>query len=266
MSTPKGYNDFERLEISRDGKVLLIEISGRTSMNLVDGVMHRELSEVWSQVRLDRVAEVVVLTGRGSRAFSAGGEMAWFASMDAEEKDVAIAEGRRIVIDMLEVPQPIIAAINGPAFGLGATVALMSDIVLAADHAVIADPHVVLGMVAGDGGGVIWPWLVGVSRAKEYLLTGDHVDAETALRIGLVNRVIAAGDLREYASELAARIASHSRMAVQGTKSAINAVLRDTANSVLETSLAVERRTLDSTEHAAAVNEFLSAQRRRQGA
>jgi enoyl-CoA hydratase len=137
MSTPKGYDDFERLEITRDGKVLLIEISGRTSMNLVDGVMHRELSEVWSQVRLDRVAEVVVLTGRGSRAFSAGGEMAWFASMDAEEKDVAIAEGRRIVIDMLEVPQPIIAAINGPAFGLGATVALMSDIVLAADHAVM---------------------------------------------------------------------------------------------------------------------------------
>jgi enoyl-CoA hydratase len=82
----------------------------------------------------------------------------------------------------------------------------------------------------------------------------------------LVNRVIAAGDLREHASELAARIASHARMAVQGTKSAINAVLRDTANSVLETSLAVERRTLDSTEHGAAVNEFLSAQRRRQGA
>jgi enoyl-CoA hydratase len=228
--------------------------------------MHRELSEVWSQIRVDRATEAVVLTGHGSRAFSAGGEMAWFAGMSAEEKDVAVAEGRRIVIDMLEVPQPIVAAINGPAFGLGATVALMSDIVLAADHASIADPHVVLGMVAGDGGAVIWPWLVGISRAKEYLLTGDPVDATTALQIGLVNRVIAADELRAGAMELAARIASHSRIAVQGTKSAINGVLRDTANAVLETSLAVERRSLDSAEHAAAVSKFLLAQRRRQGA
>jgi len=266
MTTSPGYDHYERLRVSRDGKVLTVEISGTTSMNLVDGVMHRELSEIWSQVRLDRDAEVVILTGRGSRAFSAGGQMSWFAGMDAEEKDVAIAEGRRIVIDMLEVPQPIIAAVNGPAFGLGATIALMSEIVIAADHAVLADPHVVLGMVAGDGGGIIWPWLVGINRAKEFLLTGDHLDAEAALRIGLVNRVVAADELQGVVRQLAAKIASHSRMAVQGTKTAINGILRDVANTALETSLAIERRTLDTAEHAAAVDRFLSAQQRRQGA
>ncbi|OBJ46466.1 hypothetical protein A5630_11580 [Mycolicibacterium mucogenicum] len=266
MNSHTGYSQFERFTITRTDAILSIEITGTTSMNMVDGVMHRELSEIWSQVCLDREAKVIILTGKGERAFSAGGEMSWFAGMDAHEKDVAIAEGRRIVIDMLEVPQPIIAAVNGPAFGLGATIALMSDIVIAADHAVIADPHVVLGMVAGDGGGIIWPWLVGINRAKEFLLTGDHLDAQTAAQIGLVNRVVAADQLQNTAREMAEKIAKHSLMAVQGTKFAINSILRDTANVVLGSSLAVERRTLDTAEHADAVNKFLSAQRRRQGA
>jgi enoyl-CoA hydratase len=224
--------------------------------------LHRELSEIWSQVRLDLDTDVVVLTGYGDRTFSAGGQMSWFASMDSQEKDVAIAEGRRIVIDMLEVPQPIIAAVNGPAVGLGATVALFSDVVIAADTAVIADPHVALGMVAGDGGAIIWPWLVGVNRAKEFLFTGDHIDARRTLDIGLVNHVVPADTLEDFAHGLARRIAAHSPMAVQGTKSSINALLRDAVNTVLQTSLAVERRTLDTPEHTEAVGKFLAAQRR----
>ena len=182
--------------------------------------------------------------------------------MDAAEKDAAIAEGRRIVIDMLEVPQPIIAAVNGPAMGLGATVALFSDIVIAAEHSVIADPHVALGMVAGDGGAIIWPWLVGANRAKEFLLTGDRLDAKRAYELGLFNRVVAANDLDNVAHNLARQIAALSPMAVQGTKAAVNALLRDAANTVLATSLAIERRTLDTPQHSAAINKFLAQQRR----
>lgn len=262
MTVLDGYTRYQRLDLSRSNRVLTIRIKGTTSMNLVDGILHRELSEIWSEVRRDRDTDVVILTGNGDRAFSAGGQMSWFAAMDAEEKDVAIAEGRRIVIDMLEVPQPIIAAVNGPAFGLGATVALFSDIVIAAEHAIIADPHVALGMVAGDGGAIIWPWLVGVNRAKEFLFTGEHLDARTALEIGLVNRVVPAAELQDVVQQLAFKIAGHSRMAVQGTKVAINALLRDAANAVLETSLAIERRTLDTPEHQAAVGKFLTMQRR----
>ncbi len=261
----EGYERFERLSVSRKGEVLTVAITGETAMNLVDGVMHRELSEIWSVVSTDRAA-VVILTGNGDRAFSAGGKMSWFAAMNDVEKDAAIAEGRRIVVDMLEVPQPVIAAVNGPAFGLGATLALMSDIVVVADHVVIADPHVALGMVAGDGGGIIWPWLIGMNRAKQYLLTGDQVDAKTALEIGLVNRVVSPHELAPVVRELADRIASHSRMAVQGTKFAMNAILRDTANIVLGPSLAVERRTLDSAEHRAAVEKFMNLQNTRQEA
>ncbi|EHB59135.1 Enoyl-CoA hydratase/isomerase [Mycolicibacterium rhodesiae JS60] len=262
MNLPTGYSPYERFDISRDGAVLTVEIKGTTSMNLIDGTLHRELSEIWSQIRLDRQTTAVVLTGAGGRAFSAGGEMSWFAGMDAEEKDIAIAEGRRIVIDMLEVPQPIIAAVNGPAVGLGATVALFSDIVIAADNAIIADPHVALGMVAGDGGAIIWPWLLGVNRAKEFLFTGDSLDAVRALELGLVNRVVPASEVKDVAHALARRIAAHSPMAVQGTKTAVNALLRDAANTVLATSLAIERRTLDTPQYAAAVDKFLAAQRR----
>ena len=259
MSSLPGYSEYERFDLAREDDILTVKIKGTTSMNLVDGLLHRELSEIWADVRRDRATSVIILTGSGERAFSAGGEMQWFAGLDATEKDIAIAEGRRIVIDMLEVPQPIIAAVNGPAIGLGATIALFSDIVIATDNAVIADPHVVLGMVAGDGGAIIWPWLVGINRAKELLLTGDQVDARRALEIGLVNHVVAADDLGEFARGLARRIAAHSPLAVQGTKTAMNALLRDAANAVLETSLAIERRTMDTPEHAAAVERFLTA-------
>src|SRR5205807_8250929 len=102
---------------------------------------------------------VVVLTGKG-RAFSAGGDIKWFSGSDAAAARGPVQRGAKIIVDLLEVQQPIIAAVNGPATGLGATLALFSDVIFAADNARIGDPHVRVGVVAGDGGAVIWPWLV----------------------------------------------------------------------------------------------------------
>jgi enoyl-CoA hydratase/carnithine racemase len=98
-----------------------------------------------------------------------------------------MAEARRIVFRMLECDKPIIARVNGHAVGLGVTVALLCDIIIAADHAKIGDPHVNAGLVAGDGGALIWPQLIGFARAKEYLFTGDLMTAAEAERIGLIN-------------------------------------------------------------------------------
>ena len=134
------------------------------------------------------------MTGKG-RAFCAGGDIKWFQDMTPQQLDALFVEARKIIIDMLEVEQPIIAAVNGPATGLGATLALFSDVIFAADNAKIGDPHVRVGVVAGDGGAVIWPWLVGAARAKEFLMTGDIITAAEAERIGLINRVVPADQL-----------------------------------------------------------------------
>jgi enoyl-CoA hydratase len=253
-----GYSEYETLCLNRADGVLTIEINGAGPLNLIDGTLHRELSEVWCEVRLDSETGAVVLTGDGERAFSAGGQMEWFAGMTAADKDRAIAEGRRTIVDMLEVPQPIVAAVNGPAIGLGATLALFCDIVVASERAVIADPHVILGMVAGDGGAIIWPYLVGINRAKEFLMTGERIGAKRALQIGLVNHMVAAAELDEFAHGLARRLAGAPRMAVQGTKASINKLLREAVNLALDTSLSLERSTLDSEEHESAVQRFLA--------
>jgi enoyl-CoA hydratase len=254
--TPSGYAARETLRLDRKDGVLTLEIDGPTDLNLIDGTLHRELSEVWAEIRIDRDTRAVVFTGHGDRAFCAGGQMEWFESLTTEDKDRAIAEGRRTIVDMLEVPQPIVAAVNGAAIGLGATLALFSDITIASERAVIADTHVILGMVAGDGGAIIWPHLVGMNRAKEFLFSGDKVRAERALELGLVNLVVPHAEVKASAHALAERYAALPPQAVQGTKHALNKILRDTVNSVLDTSLALERMTLESEEHAELVHTF----------
>ena len=160
-------------------------------------------------------------------------------------------------MDLLEVQQPIIAAVNGPATGLGATLALFSDVIFAADNARIGDPHVRIGVVAGDGGAVIWPWLVGAARAKEFLLTGDLLTAAEAERIGLINRVVPADELMATALTLAQRLAAGPMQAIRGTKVSVNKILRDTVNLVLDTSLALEKQCFATADHREAIQAFV---------
>lgn len=168
-----------------------------------------------------------------------------------------MAEARKIIIDLLEVQQPVIAAINGAATGLGATIALFSDIIIASENARIGDPHVLVGVVAGDGGAVIWPWLVGAARAKEFLMTGDLTTATEVERIGLINRVVPPDQLMPTATELATRLAKGPTQAIRGTKASVNKILRDTANLVLDTSLALEKLCFTTKDHREAITAFV---------
>ena len=157
---------------------------------------------------------------------------------------------------MLECDKPIIARLNGHAVGLGATVALFCDIVIAAEHAKIGDPHVNAGLVAGDGGAVIWPQLVGFARAKEYLLTGDLMTAAEAERIGLINHVVAADELDEKVYGLARRLASGASKSIRWTKQVINIPLRQLAHSMMDLSLGVETQSNLTADHQEAVTAF----------
>jgi enoyl-CoA hydratase len=151
----------------------------------------------------------------------------------------------------------VIAAVNGPAVGLGCTVAACMDIVLIADTAFMADPHVSVGLTAGDGGAAVWPLIMGMLRAKEHLLTGDPISAEQAVAYGLANRVVPAGSLMTEAMALAARLAAQPPQAVQSTKRALNMHLKRAISGVLEYALAEENLSFDTPEHRAVVARML---------
>jgi enoyl-CoA hydratase len=248
-------SDYQALHFERAGDVLRIAIDHPgNQLNAVDALLHEELTRVFRELKREDRARAIVFTGRG-RVFSAGGDFAWFPSLDDLAKlEHLRRDAKQMIWDLLDVQLPIVAAINGPAVGLGASLALLCDVIFMADTASIADPHVRVGIVAGDGGTAIWPLAVGPARAKQYLLTGDPVPAVEAERIGLVNRVVPAADLDAEAMAFAQRLADGAPLAVQYTKQAVNKLLKDALNVAFDTSTALEIVTFQSEDHREALS------------
>ncbi len=247
-------DDFHALQLDRDGDVLRVTIAHPTSaLNAVDARLHADLTALFAGLRREREARAVVLTGRG-RAFSAGGDFAWFPELrETARLDALRRDAKQLIWDLLDVEVPIVAAVNGHAMGLGASIALLCDVILMADTATIGDPHVKVGIVAGDGGVAIWPLAIGPARAKQYLLTGDPVTAAEAERIGLVNRVVPAAELEAEAMSLARRLAAGAPLAVRYTKLAVNKLVKDALNVAFDTSTALELVTFQSADHREAL-------------
>jgi len=241
------YSHYTSITFSRDQGVLIVTLNRPDALNATDERLHRELSEVFADIARDKETRAVILTGAGS-AFCAGGDLKHGLSMDRAQTDAMVEEGRKIITDLLEVPQPIIAAVNGYAMGLGATLALFSDIVIASEKAVFADTHVLAGYVAGDGGAAIWPWLVGVANAKEFLMTGERLTAAEARDIGLIRHVVAPDELMDTAMRKAEALASGPRMAIEGTKLTINRVLKQAVDASLDYGLQKEKECMSISE------------------
>ena len=234
-------------------RVVTIDRPG-DDLNAVDEALHRELAHLFRLLRRERSARAVVLTGTG-RAFCAGGDFDWFDQLRTVEALEALrVDARQIIWDLLDVEVPVVCALNGHAMGLGASVALLCDLVVAADSALIGDPHVNAGLVAGDGGTVIWPAVLGPARAKEHLLLGEPLTAADAERLGLVNRVVAADDVLDVALGLAVRLAAQPPLAVRYTKLAVNQRLRGALLESFDTATAYELATFQSADHAEAVD------------
>ncbi|MCY1202197.1 6-oxocamphor hydrolase [compost metagenome] len=250
------YDHYQFIKFEQDGGVLTMRLNRPEAMNAINEALHEELSRVFADIAADRSVHAVVLTGEG-RGFCGGGDLAWFCDITPPQVDALFREARKIIIDLLELPQPIIAAINGPAAGLGATLALFCDMIYMADGAKLADPHVSIGVAAGDGGSVIWPLLVGPARAKQYLFTGDKLTATEAERIGLINEVVPQAEVLAAATAMARRMAEGPRLAIGATKASVNKILRDTANLVLDTSLALEKENFFTEDHKNAVRAFM---------
>jgi enoyl-CoA hydratase len=232
------YSRYKSILVERKGRILRVILNRPDSLNAVTPTMHAELATIFADVRRDSEADVVILTGAG-RGFCAGADLKE-PPPDRETGERIFEEARDIIVNILDVDKPIISAVNGPAAGLGATLALFADIVVMSDRAKIGDTHVKVGLAAGDGGAVIWPILVGVNKAKELLMTGQVIDAQEALRIGLVNHVVQHEKLDEFVMQMAEKLASGNIFAIRCTKKAVNQYVKWMLNQVFDYSLVLE--------------------------
>jgi enoyl-CoA hydratase len=255
MST---YDLPDELQVRADGPVRIITLNRPDDLNATNHVLHAGLASLFPQLDADTEARVAVITGAG-RAFSAGGDFNYLdeLSKDPELRHLSLTHGRQIVTGMVRCRLPIVAAVNGPAVGLGCSLVALSDIVFMAESAHLADPHVVLGLVAADGGPVVWPLLTSLQLAKEYALTGDRIPAERAAAIGLVNHVCPDGEVLEQAMACARRIAKLPKGAVEDTKRILNIQMEQAVLSVLDYALSAEDRSFTSSELRANVDRML---------
>ena len=229
------YARYECLKVEVADKVATVTLNRPQARNAINQKLIRELRTIWDDLADDHAVNVVVLTGAGD-FFSVGGDVKAMSERpggdvleEGEVHDPMIS--RRGVTRQLELDKPIIAAINGDAIGLAATHALLCDITVMAEDARIGDTHVSrVGLVAGDGGTVIWPLLIGINKAKEYLIRGTLLKGKEAERIGLVNHVVPRAEVLAKAREIAIELANGPTWAIRWTKLSINQIVKDRVN------------------------------------
>ena len=245
----------EAIRVERHGDVLVCTIDRPGSdYNAIDAQLHDDLGELMRSLKRERSARAILLTG-SKKAFTAGGDRAWFRELTSIDRlDALRRDAKQLIWDLLDVEQPIVAALNGPAVGLGASIALLCDVVVMADNATIADPHVRVGIVAGDGGAAIWPLLVGPLAAKRYLLTGDAMSPADALAMGMAAEVTAPEELMDRAMSWAMRLAEGAPLAIRATKLAVNQQVKLALLTSFDYSTAAEITTFLSADHAEALD------------
>lgn len=250
---------FKTIEFAREGRLLRLTFNRPDAMNAINLDLHDELPQALWFAQGDPDSDVVVITGAG-RAFSAGGDLDHIARNAANPVlfDHEARMAKRIVNTLLDIDKPVICRLNGHAVGLGATIALMCDIVIGAEGAKIGDPHVGLGLVAGDGGAVIWAQRIGLARAKEYLFTGELLTAQKAAEIGLINHCLPAEELDAAVDAFCQKLLAGATYAIRATKILTNLETKRLATALMDAGIAYESlsvRTADHLEGIAALKE-----------
>jgi enoyl-CoA hydratase len=250
MAAAPALPEFDTIVLAREGRLLRLTFNRPEAMNAVNVTLHVELAEALWFAQGDVGSDVIVVTGAG-RAFSAGGDLDHIQH-NADNPHLFDHEARmakRIVNTLLDIDKPVICRLNGHAVGLGATIALLCDIIIAAEGARIGDPHVGLGLVAGDGAAVIWAQRIGLARTKEYLFTGDLLTAREAADIGLINRCVPREELDAAVDAFCQRLLNGALGAIRATKILTNLELKRLAAAVMDAGIAYESVSVRSADH-----------------
>jgi enoyl-CoA hydratase len=255
------YTKYEALEVIRHGNVLSIALNRPDALNTINARSLMELSTVFIAASMDNEVDVIVLTGKG-RAFSAGGDWNWMQEQirDPQQFYEGLVNARRMLYSIIDCDKPIVCRLNGDAIGMGFTLALTCDFVIADESARLADPHVRVGLVTGDGGAALWSHFVGHMRAKRYLLTGEFIQARKAEEIGLITVAVPAGELDARITSLVKKLACGPTRAIAWSKAVINAGLRQAFSASLDAALAYEALSNQTADHKAAVEAFLKGE------
>jgi enoyl-CoA hydratase len=249
----------ESLIVEHRGSLAEITLNRPNQLNRFDEELHIEFTKALEDLRSRGELRAIVLASTGE-VFSAGGdaELIKLAQRDLQARLKVTETGRRLLATLIDMRQPVVVAMQGDAIGLGASIALACDAIVAARTACLADPHVLVGLVAGDGGCLVWPQAAGMLRAKRYLLTGERLSAADAHTMGLVTDLVDTPDeCLPAARSLAERIASLPPLAVQLTKMSLNRVMQQRFGEVVDLSLALETLTLGTED----LGEALAARR-----
>ncbi|MEZ5709784.1 MAG: enoyl-CoA hydratase-related protein [Blastomonas sp.] len=255
---PSRYDSYKALKIQQDGHVLTVTLDN-PPLNGMTPEAHEELTRIWADVGADTSVRVAIFTGAGERGFCAGGDPRKMIDNwgDRERWHVGIYEARALIVGMLECPKPIIVRINGHAMGMGASLALAGDITIAVEDALIGDPHVSVGLAAGDGGALLWPNLVGIVEARRHLLSGEPLRGREAAAKGLVTESASREDLDPAVRKWVDIFLSKSPSALQATKQALNLDVLDKARRYMGEMLRLETRSWESPNHREAVEAMI---------
>jgi enoyl-CoA hydratase len=240
------YEMPDEVDVRPDGPLRIITLNRPDALNAVNDALHTGLARLWPRLSEDTDARAAVLTGAGT-AFCAGGDFGYLDELrrDPRLRWLSLAHGRELVLGMVRCRVPVVAAVNGPAVGLGCSLVALSDIVYMAPTAYFADPHVQVGLVAADGGPLTWPLHISLLLAKEFAMTGTRISAQRAAELGLANHIV--DDPLAEAITCAEKMMQLPRQALESTKRLLNihlerAVLAslDYANTAEEQSFQTE--------------------------
>jgi len=266
LEPPVDYSGYKGLILSFADGIATVTLSNPGKKNAVTPTMSRELTSIWDDLWRDPEVKVIILTGEGD-AFCSGVDISQQTARQVDlaqpgKKAVRTLNGttrsaRKHVMGILECEKPVLAKVRGPAYGMGCNMALACDMVFVSENARLCDSHVKIGLVAGDGGVLLWPLAIGIHRAKQYLMTGEPVPAKVAEEIGLVNRCLADEELDDHVQKMAETLRDLPPHAVNYTKASLNIALKQMTQSAFEASLAYEIYTMEMEDHREAGTAFM---------
>lgn len=260
VDTAYDYSRYKALKLSLVDGIMTVTLSNPGKKNAVTPEMSSELTTIWDDLLIDTNVKIIILTGEGGE-FCSGADLSRRAAPQAtpagRPTHPVSRNARRHVYSLLDCEKPILAKVRGVAYGFGVNLALACDMVFASEDARFCDSHVKAGMVAGDGGVMIWPLLIGMHRAKEYLMTGDPVPAKTAEEIGLINRCVPDETLDACVQAMAEKLRDLPPHAVNYTKASLNVAMRQMVGAAFEASLAYEIYTIGTEDCKEAARAFV---------